>query len=230
MTHLVKHYGANFFLLLKANRCFLDLPHLLWITIESNWRFSIQYLGSALHIGILCLVPPYPVHHQCHSWVWSLLDSWVIRFTSMSVQGGFIVQSAQGTCITLCKCSHFCPKLLFTLGMWLQAGTSPELFCFLRRSTFENGNINNYPYARRFLLLLQCSESLLQCLYWPNSHLFKFKCSVRMRWMSRLFKIQHTHKFSSVFTLADSAYMHLKAYGAKLSPFGWKCQTAFDKH
>lgn len=46
MTHLVKHYGANFFLLLKANRCFLDLPHLSRITIESNWRFSIQYLGT----------------------------------------------------------------------------------------------------------------------------------------------------------------------------------------
>lgn len=38
---------------------------------------------------------------------WTSLDSWFIRSTSLFVQGGFIVQRAWGTCISLCKCSHF---------------------------------------------------------------------------------------------------------------------------
>lgn len=37
---------------------------------------------------------------------WTSLDSWFIRSTSLFVQGGFIVQRAWGTCISLCKCSH----------------------------------------------------------------------------------------------------------------------------
>lgn len=73
---------------------------------------------------------------------WPTLDSWFTGSISVSAQGGFIVQRAQGTCITLCKCNHFCPKMLFTVGMWLKAGTTSELFRFLKRPTLQNSNIN----------------------------------------------------------------------------------------
>lgn len=76
---------------------------------------------------------------------WSVLGSWFMRSTSSSAQGGFIVQRAPGTCVALWKCNQFCPKMLFAVGMRLKAGTSPELFPFLKRSTLENSNINNYP-------------------------------------------------------------------------------------
>lgn len=45
----IPHYGARFFfffpfLLPKANRCSLDLPHLSGVTAEPSWRFSTQEL------------------------------------------------------------------------------------------------------------------------------------------------------------------------------------------
>lgn len=126
---------------------------------------------------------------------WPTLDSWFTRSISVSAQGGFIVQRAQGTCITLCKCNRFCPKMLFTVGMWLKAGTTSELFPFWKDQHLKTVT-STLSLGKSLLFAVQWKLILIR-LYCPNSHLFKLKCSARMRWMSRLFKIQHTYKFTS---------------------------------
>lgn len=146
MTHLVKHYGANFFFFVKLTGvswiCLICYKSLL--NPAGNFPFTSQAVSRTL---ILCTWS-HCTQSTTSSIVepdWSVLGSWFIRSTSLSAQGGFILQRAQGTCITLCKCNHFCPKMLFTVGMWLNAGTSHEFFPFPKRATLENSNIDSYP-------------------------------------------------------------------------------------
>lgn len=162
---------------------------------------------------------------------WTSLDSWFIRSTSLFVQGGFIVQRARGTCISLCKCNHSVLRCCLLLECDYRQVLVLNCFLFwedqrLRRVTSTIILRQNVFFIFFFTVQWKLILITFCC---PNSHLFKVKCSARMRWMSRLFKIHNTHKFSSVFTLADSVYTHLNSYGAKLSPFCWKCQTAFDE-
>lgn len=70
---------CQFFPLLpKANRCSLDLPHLVGITVESSWKFPIQE----------------PLHWALCTWAqlsqsspaWPGLDSCCCRSTALSGQ------------------------------------------------------------------------------------------------------------------------------------------------
>lgn len=78
-----------FFLLPRANRCSLDLPHLLGITVESRWRFSIQ---EPLHWA-LCTWAQHSQSSPAWSWAWLVRARQLLQQILIIVRAGVRARS-----------------------------------------------------------------------------------------------------------------------------------------